>query len=90
MLYGNGQGELCKAAEAMFKSALEAVENTACGGNTGVFSYDENALEMKLMVWLGVDWKRVLKWATLVWMGVLAFDAVGVYKGKVDLRRWQG
>lgn len=64
MLYGNGQGEL-KAAEAMFKSALEAVENTACSGNTGVFSHNENALEMKLMVWLGVDWKRVLKWATL-------------------------
>jgi imidazolonepropionase-like amidohydrolase len=37
----------------------------ACGGDTGVFSHGENALELKLMVRLGADYKSVLQWATL-------------------------
>lgn len=38
--------------------------NIACGGDTGVFAHGDNALEMKLMVRLGADWRRVLSWAT--------------------------
>jgi imidazolonepropionase-like amidohydrolase len=37
----------------------------ACGGDTGTFPHGDNALEMKLMVRLGADWKSVLQWATL-------------------------
>lgn len=37
----------------------------ACGGDTGVFLHGDNALEMKLMVQLGADWRSVLQWATL-------------------------
>lgn len=37
----------------------------ACGGDTCVFPHGENALEMKLMVRLGADWRSVLQWATL-------------------------
>ncbi|PCH34350.1 hypothetical protein WOLCODRAFT_62488 [Wolfiporia cocos MD-104 SS10] len=54
-----------KAADA-FKTALQSgVENIACGGDTGVFAHGDNALEMKLMVRLGADWRRVLRWGTL-------------------------
>lgn len=49
-----------------FKNALESgLENIACGGDTGAFSHGENALEMQLMVRLGADWKKVLRWVTL-------------------------
>lgn len=37
----------------------------ACGGDTGVFPHGDNALEMKVMVHLGADWRQVLRWATL-------------------------
>ncbi|KAF7377432.1 Amidohydro-rel domain-containing protein [Mycena sanguinolenta] len=37
----------------------------ACGGDTGVFSHGENALEMELMVRLGAPWEWVLRWGTL-------------------------
>lgn len=37
----------------------------ACGGDTGVFAHGENALEMKVMVGLGADWRKVLQWSTL-------------------------
>ncbi|KAK1234606.1 hypothetical protein PQX77_002191, partial [Marasmius sp. AFHP31] len=50
----------------MFKRALElGFERIACGGDTGAFTHGENALEMKLMVELGADPKKVLRWATL-------------------------
>lgn len=49
-----------------FRLALErGVEDIACGGDTGVFNHGENALEMKLMVRLGADWRKVLRWGTL-------------------------
>lgn len=38
--------------------------NIACGGDTGVFAHGDNALEMKLMVRLGADWRKVLSWGT--------------------------
>ena len=37
----------------------------ACGGDTGVFAHGDNALEMKVMVRLGADWREVLQWCTL-------------------------
>ncbi|KAF5360147.1 hypothetical protein D9758_011341 [Tetrapyrgos nigripes] len=53
-------------AKRMFKAALDVgMENIACGGDTGAFSHGENALEMKLMVRLGADWRKVLRWGTL-------------------------
>ena len=53
-------------ATQSFQGALRVgMENIACGGDTGAFSHGENALEMKLMVKLGADWRKVLKWATL-------------------------
>lgn len=36
----------------------------ACGGDTGVFAHGDNALEMKVMVRLGADWREVLTWCT--------------------------
>ena len=41
------------------------VTKIACGGDTGPFPHGDNALEMKLMVQLGADWRLVLRWATL-------------------------
>ncbi|KAJ7580204.1 hypothetical protein C8J56DRAFT_1058513 [Mycena floridula] len=53
-------------AAKSFKLALEAgMENIACGTDAGAFRHSENALEMKLMVRLGADWRKVLRWATL-------------------------
>ncbi|KAH9926465.1 uncharacterized protein B0H18DRAFT_1085040 [Fomitopsis serialis] len=50
----------------VFRRALDrGVEDIACGGDTGVFNHGENALEMKLMVRLGADWRKVLRWGTL-------------------------
>ncbi|KAJ6598180.1 hypothetical protein DFH09DRAFT_1394180 [Mycena vulgaris] len=47
----------------------------ACGGDTGVFSHGENALEMELMVRLGAPWTWVLRWGTLGgWECVGALD----------------
>ncbi|OSD00879.1 hypothetical protein PYCCODRAFT_1413611 [Trametes coccinea BRFM310] len=49
-----------------FQRALaRGVKNIACGGDTGPFPHGDNALEMKLMVRLGADWRYVLRWATL-------------------------
>ena len=49
-----------------FKRALQlGMDNIACGGDTGVFNHGQNALEMKLMVRLGADYKKVLQWGTL-------------------------
>ncbi|RDX46801.1 hypothetical protein OH76DRAFT_1442743 [Lentinus brumalis] len=49
-----------------FQKALQkGVTNIACGGDTGPFPHGDNALEMKLMVQLGADWRLVLRWATL-------------------------
>ncbi|KAA1467791.1 hypothetical protein DENSPDRAFT_770657 [Dentipellis sp. KUC8613] len=53
-------------AAATFRAALaEGVDAIAVGGDTGVFAHGDNALEMRLMVQLGADWRRVLRWATL-------------------------
>ncbi|KAG7100221.1 hypothetical protein E1B28_001996 [Marasmius oreades] len=53
-------------ASNMFRQALSiGFDRIACGGDTGAFSHGENALEMKLMVRLGADVKKVLGWATL-------------------------
>ncbi|KAF9062860.1 hypothetical protein BDP27DRAFT_1271375 [Rhodocollybia butyracea] len=55
-----------KISSDMFKRAIGmGMENIACGGDTGAFSHGENAMEMKLMVRLGADWRKVLKWGTL-------------------------
>jgi imidazolonepropionase-like amidohydrolase len=53
-------------AATAFKLALEVgMEHFACGGDTGVFSHGDNALEMQLMVRLGASWRKVLRWGTL-------------------------
>ncbi|KAK0500033.1 hypothetical protein EDD18DRAFT_1148175 [Armillaria luteobubalina] len=53
-------------AKRSFWQALEmGMDNVACGGDTGPFPHGDNALEMKLMVRLGVPWKTALRWATL-------------------------
>lgn len=53
-------------SQRAFRRALErGMEDIACGGDTGVFNHGENALEMKLMVRLGADWRKVLRWGTL-------------------------
>lgn len=58
--------QIWKMASETFQRALAmGMENIACGGDTGAFSHGENALEMKLMVRLGANWKKVLKWGTL-------------------------
>jgi len=49
----------------LFAMALRKGSKMSCGGDTGPFPHGENALEMKLMVRLGADWKSVLRWATL-------------------------
>ncbi|KAK7051468.1 hypothetical protein VNI00_004442 [Paramarasmius palmivorus] len=54
--------QACRMFQRFLESGLETI---ACGGDTGAFSHGENALEMKLMVRLGADWKKVLKWGTL-------------------------
>jgi imidazolonepropionase-like amidohydrolase len=49
-----------------FQQALAAgFDRIACGGDTGPFPHGENALEMRLMVKLGADWRRVIQWGTL-------------------------
>ncbi|KAK7695151.1 hypothetical protein QCA50_002341 [Cerrena zonata] len=59
---------LWQRAASTFKQAIKASSlnvRIACGGDTGPFPHGDNALEMKLMVRLGADWKAVLKWGTL-------------------------
>jgi imidazolonepropionase-like amidohydrolase len=61
-------GEAWKRSAASFRKALSdlpAGVEIACGGDTGVFAHGENALEMKVMVALGADWRKVLQWGTL-------------------------
>ncbi|KIM82217.1 hypothetical protein PILCRDRAFT_471986 [Piloderma croceum F 1598] len=54
-----------RAAKQAFKQAIATgMDKIACGGDTGVFSHGDNALEMKLTVKLGADW-RMLRWCTL-------------------------
>ncbi|OAX41021.1 hypothetical protein K503DRAFT_713498 [Rhizopogon vinicolor AM-OR11-026] len=61
-----GQGETWDRAVMTFKKALDGgMDNIACGGDTGVFAHGSNALELSLMVRLGANWKKVLRWATL-------------------------
>ncbi|KAF8837627.1 hypothetical protein BDN67DRAFT_908900 [Paxillus ammoniavirescens] len=61
-----GSGGPWERAVQSFKAALEeGLDNISCGGDTGVFAHGDNALEMSLMVRLGADWKKVLKWGTL-------------------------
>ncbi|OJA08863.1 hypothetical protein AZE42_01747 [Rhizopogon vesiculosus] len=61
-----GQGETWDRAVMTFKKALDGgMDNIACGGDTGVFAHGSNALELSLMVRLGADWRKVLRWATL-------------------------
>lgn len=61
-----GKGEIWDRAANSFKAALELdLDNISCGGDTGVFAHGANALELSLMVRLGADWKKVLRWATL-------------------------
>ncbi|KAF7313922.1 Amidohydro-rel domain-containing protein [Mycena chlorophos] len=53
-----------KSFEAVLAAGLGNIA-IACGGDTGVFSHGENALEMELMVRLGAPWEWVLRWGTL-------------------------
>jgi imidazolonepropionase-like amidohydrolase len=64
---GQGKGETSwDHAVNTFKAALEVdLDNIACGGDTGAFAHGTNALELSLMVRLGADWRKVLRWATL-------------------------
>ena len=54
-----------KGFKAVLSGAPQEELDIACGGDTGVFPHGENALEMKMMVRLGADWRQVLRWATL-------------------------
>lgn len=59
-------GPKWRATKSIFQAALDMGGiRIACGGDTGVFSHGENALELQLMVELGADWREVLRWATL-------------------------
>ncbi|KAG2354964.1 hypothetical protein BDR07DRAFT_1427696 [Suillus spraguei] len=61
-----GKGEKWDRVVSSFKAALELdLDNISCGGDTGGFAHGANALELSLMVRLGADWKKVLRWATL-------------------------
>ncbi|KAH9950972.1 hypothetical protein B0H21DRAFT_776357 [Amylocystis lapponica] len=66
---GKGQGgrtAVWERAQKTFQRAVaRGMENIACGGDTGVFAHGDNALEMQLMVQLGADWRKVLRWGTL-------------------------
>ncbi|KAF7971019.1 hypothetical protein HWV62_7386 [Athelia sp. TMB] len=63
---GGENSDVWKHAKNAFQRAVEAgFDNIVCGGDTGVFAHGENALEMQLMVNLGADWKKVLRWGTL-------------------------
>ena len=48
-----------------FKLGLKNGVTIACGGDTGVFQHGDNSLEMRLMVKLGAEPVKVLRWATL-------------------------
>ncbi|KAI0640141.1 hypothetical protein C8Q77DRAFT_1214451 [Trametes polyzona] len=58
-------GRWDRAASNFRRALAKGVTNIACGGDTGPFPHGDNALEMKLMVRLGADWRQVLRWATL-------------------------
>lgn len=59
-------GGMWDTASRTFQKAIQrGMTNIACGGDTGPFPHGDNALEMKLMVSLGADWRYVLRWATL-------------------------
>jgi len=61
-----GKGETWNHAVKTFQTILKSgVNSIACGGDTGVFAHGDNALELSLMVRLGADWRKVLRWATL-------------------------
>ncbi|KAH9842337.1 uncharacterized protein C8Q71DRAFT_732425 [Rhodofomes roseus] len=61
----NGQSEVWKMAARNFAKALQyGIDNIACGGDTGPFPHGDNSLEMKLMVRLGAEWRKVLGWCT--------------------------
>jgi imidazolonepropionase-like amidohydrolase len=60
-----GRSKWDRARDTFVKAVIgEGLENVACGGDTGVFSHGENAMEMILMRQLGVPWEKVLSWAT--------------------------
>ena len=64
---GRANGAWDRAAQS-FKAYLRTRPpglRVACGGDTGVFSHGDNALEMKVMVRLGAPWQEVLQWSTL-------------------------
>lgn len=53
-------------AKESFREALRLnMDNIACGGDTGVFTHGNNALELYLMQRFGANWNDVLTWATL-------------------------
>ncbi|KAI0658376.1 hypothetical protein C8Q70DRAFT_917802 [Cubamyces menziesii] len=58
-------GRWNRTAHNFQRALARGVTNIACGGDTGPFPHGDNALEMKLMVRLGADWRLVLRWATL-------------------------
>ncbi|KAI0778862.1 hypothetical protein BD413DRAFT_601525 [Trametes elegans] len=58
-------GRWDRVARNFQRALARGVTNVACGGDTGPFPHGDNALEMKLMVRLGADWRLVLRWATL-------------------------
>ncbi|KAI0373138.1 hypothetical protein BV20DRAFT_962930 [Pilatotrama ljubarskyi] len=58
-------GRWDRTAKNFQRALARGVTNIACGGDTGPFPHGDNALEMKLMVRLGADWRQVLRWATL-------------------------
>jgi len=66
VFYTAGDPGIWARSSKTFQEALRrGITGIACGGDTGVFPHGDNALEMKLMVRLGADWRQVLRWGTL-------------------------
>lgn len=81
-------GGMWERAAQNFKKALRGgVSRIACGGDTGPFPHGDNALEMKLMVRLGADWRKVLRWATLGGWETIRSTAWEGERGKARLAR---
>jgi imidazolonepropionase-like amidohydrolase len=76
--------------EVAIKDAFTTgIPKIACGGDTGVFSHGDNALEMKLINRCGVNWKEVVKAAT--WTGWLCVRSSwwDSEAGKAELARYK-
>ena len=79
--------EVWTHAGETFQRELNTDVKIACGGDTGVFRHGDNALEMQLMVRLGGDWRKVLRWARLGGWGCVRSKEWEGPRGEERLRR---